>query len=168
MKLVFAAAAIFLVAAVIVLAGRERIWLLAFGPADLGPVDFSTLALKDTPNQFLMCPPGRCAASPHAPSPIFAVSEQDLRAAIIGSCTDMERTTLVAGTAEAASGEIRLVQYSKWLGFPDTISVQTYPLNANRSTLAVYSRSQVGESDLGVNRRRIEAWLAALPVPSND
>lgn len=165
MKLVFAAAAIFLVAAVIVLAGRERIWSLAFGPADLGPVDFSTLALKETPNQFLMCPPGRCAASPHAPSPVFAVSEQDLRAAIIGSWPNMERTTLVAGTA---SGEIRLVQYSKWLGFPDTISVQTYPLNANSSTLAVYSRSQVGESDLGVNRRRIEAWLAALPVPSND
>lgn len=168
MKLVFAAAAIFLVAAVIVLAGRERIWLLAFGPADLGPVDFSTLALKDTPNQFLMCPSGRCAASPHAPSPVFAVSEQDLRAAIIGSWPNMERTTLVAGTAEAASGEIRLVQYSKWLGFPDTISVHTYPVNANSSTLAIYSRSQVGRSDLGVNRRRIEAWLAALPVPSND
>ncbi len=164
----FAAAAIFLVAAVIVLAGRERIWAYAFGPADLGPVDFSTLALKDTPNQFLMCPPGRCATSPHAPSPVFAVSEQDLRAAIIGSWPNMERTTLVAGTADPDSGEIRLVQYSRWLGFPDTVSVHTFPLNAKSSTLTVYSRSQVGESDLGVNRRRIEAWLAILPVPSND
>jgi uncharacterized protein (DUF1499 family) len=168
MKFAIAAAAIILVAAVVLLAGRQRVWELAIGPGDLGPVQFSTLALKDSPNQFLVCPPGRCAASPHAASPVFAVTEQDLRAAIIATWRAMDRTRLVAGTADPASGEIRFVQYSKWLGFPDTVSVHTYPLDGNRSTLAIYSRSQVGRSDLGVNRDRIESWLAALALPSND
>ena len=168
MKLILTAAAIFLVAAVTVLAARERVWALAFGPADLGPVDFSTLALKDSPNQFLMCPAGRCTATPHAASPVFSVSEQALRTAIIGTWSTMPRTSHVAGAADPASGEIRFVQYSRWLGFPDTVSVHTYAQNAGSSTLAVYSRSQVGRSDLGVNRQRIEAWLAALALASND
>ena len=169
MKLVLATAAIILVAAAVLLAGRERIWSLAFGPADLGPVDFNSLTLKDTPNQFLMCPAdSACAATPHAGSPVFAVTEQALRSAIIKTWSAMARTRLVAGGSKPASGEIRFVQYSRWLGFPDTVSVHTYPLDGNTSTLAVYSRSQVGRSDLGVNRQRVEAWLAALALPSND
>jgi uncharacterized protein (DUF1499 family) len=30
------------------------------------------------------------------------------------------------------------------------------------STLAIYSRSLIGRSDLGVNRARVTRWLAAL------
>lgn len=168
LKLVYATAAIILVVAVILLAGRDRVWAVAFGPADLGPVDFTTLELKPSPNQYLVCPPGVCAATPHAASPTFAVPEQALRQALIASWSAMEHTRHVAGNPDPASGEIRFVQYSKWLGFPDTISVATFPVDANASTLAIYSRSQVGESDLGVNASRVSEWLAALPVPSND
>jgi len=168
LKVFYTAAAIILVAAVILLAGRDRIWALAFGPADLGPVDFATLELKPSPNQYLVCPPGLCAATPHAAAPTFTVPEQALRNAIIVSWGAMDGTRLVAGSPEPASGEIRFVQYSKWLGFPDTISVATFAIDDNSSTLAVYSRSQVGESDLGVNASRITEWLAVLPVPSND
>jgi uncharacterized protein (DUF1499 family) len=30
------------------------------------------------------------------------------------------------------------------------------------STLALYSRSQVGSSDFGVNKRRLERWVARI------
>ncbi|MEE4236265.1 MAG: DUF1499 domain-containing protein [Anderseniella sp.] len=168
MKFLYAAATIMLVVAVILLAGRDRIWAVAFGPADLGPVDFATLELKPSPNQHLVCPPGLCAATPNAAAPGFAVPEQALRKAIIVSWGAMDGTRQVAGSPDPSSGEIRFVQYSKWLGFPDTISVSTFPIDDGTSTLAIYSRSQVGESDLGVNARRVTDWLAALPVPSND
>jgi uncharacterized protein (DUF1499 family) len=36
------------------------------------------------------------------------------------------------------------------------------PAGAGRSTLAIYSRSLVGRKDFGVNRARIQRWLAAL------
>jgi uncharacterized protein (DUF1499 family) len=32
----------------------------------------------------------------------------------------------------------------------------------NLSTLALYSRSQIGRSDFGVNRRRIERWVERI------
>jgi uncharacterized protein (DUF1499 family) len=36
------------------------------------------------------------------------------------------------------------------------------PVGDSRSTLAIYSRSQLGRSDLGVNLARIERWLDKL------
>ena len=46
--------------------------------------------------------------------------------------------------------------------FPDTIQVDFLSLGENRSTLAIYSRSKYGYSDLGTNRARIERWLSRL------
>jgi uncharacterized protein (DUF1499 family) len=57
------------------------------------------------------------------------------------------------------------VQRSPLLRFPDTITVRFIPLSPTTSTLAMYSRSHYGYSDFGVNRRRIETWLASLRVP---
>jgi len=55
-----------------------------------------------------------------------------------------------------------LVQRSALFRFPDTVSIEVIPLGDSRSTLAIYSRSTYGYSDLGVNRKRIERWLARL------
>ena len=46
--------------------------------------------------------------------------------------------------------------------FPDQIMVQVRQEDPDSSALIVYSRSVYGRSDLGVNRKRIEAWLADL------
>jgi uncharacterized protein (DUF1499 family) len=40
--------------------------------------------------------------------------------------------------------------------------MEVVPLDAERATLAVYSRSRYGRRDFGVNAKRVEAWLAAL------
>ncbi len=157
-------AAILVIAAAVLLLAGERVWTTIAGPADQGSVDFATLTLKDTPNQFLMCPPTRCAAQADAVAPTFAVPESTLRQSLITTWSAMPRTRLTAGTADPASGEIRFVQTSTVFGFPDTISVATWATDdGTGSTLAVYSRSLVGESDLGANRQRITQWLSALP-----
>ena len=107
---------------VVLLTGRERIWAVAFGPADHGPVEFATLE-RPRPTSFPSarpaCVPPRPTRRAHLPVP-----EQALRDAIIVNWAAMARTRLVAGTPNA-SDEIRFVQYSKCLGFPDTISVAT-------------------------------------------
>jgi len=56
----------------------------------------------------------------------------------------------------------RFVQRSETLRFPDTVVVRYIALPDQRSTLAIYSRSQLGHSDLGVNQARIERWLEKL------
>ena len=44
----------------------------------------------------------------------------------------------------------------------DQIMVEVRREGADNSDLIVYSRSVYGESDFGVNRKRIEAWLTEL------
>ena len=43
-----------------------------------------------------------------------------------------------------------------------SVSTETIERAGGHSTLALYSRSQLGKGDLGVNRARIERWLAEL------
>ena len=64
--------------------------------------------------------------------------------------------------ADDAALTERFVQRSAWLGFPDTIVVRYLEQPGERSTLAIYSRSQLGRSDLGANRERITRWLTKL------
>ena len=56
----------------------------------------------------------------------------------------------------------RYIQRSRLMGFPDTIVVRFLERPEGRSTLALYSRSQLGRGDFGVNRARIERWLEKL------
>ena len=56
----------------------------------------------------------------------------------------------------------RYVQRSALLGFPDTIVVRFLDLPGGTSMVAIYSRSQLGEGDMGVNKARIERWLGKL------
>ncbi len=57
----------------------ERPLAALFAVGDVEAVDFAELKLTDKPNQFLVCPPGSCAATPHADSPVFGVSVEQLR-----------------------------------------------------------------------------------------
>jgi len=56
----------------------------------------------------------------------------------------------------------RFLQHSLLMRYPDTIDVQVLPAGDKQSTLAIYSRSLIGRKDFGVNRARVERWLAAL------
>jgi uncharacterized protein (DUF1499 family) len=141
------------------LAGPERIWSL-FGPADLGPVEFETLIRRTTPNDALACPPGICHAQSDVTPPVYAVTSADLRAAFAKVISSEPRITAVA--TDDATLTDRYIQRSALMGYPDTIVVKFFDLPEGRSTVALYSRSQLGKSDLGVNRARIERWLAKL------
>ena len=44
----------------------------------------------------------------------------------------------------------------------DLVTVQTNAAGPAKSTVTIWSRSVYGRGDLGVNRKRTEAWIAAL------
>jgi uncharacterized protein (DUF1499 family) len=58
--------------------------------------------------------------------------------------------------------QVHYVARSAVFNFPDLIMVQVIHDAPDSSALIVYSRSVYGRSDLGVNGRRVETWLAAL------
>jgi uncharacterized protein (DUF1499 family) len=141
------------------LGGRERIWSL-FGSPDLGSIHFETLARRTTPNDALACPPGICQAQSDVTPPEYAVSAADLRLAVAKAISAEPRLTAVA--SDDSTMIDRYIQRSALMRFPDTIVVQFFDRPGGRSTLALYSRSQLGHGDMGVNRARLERWLAKL------
>ena len=140
--------------------GPARVWGV-FGPPDLGAVDFARLERRSTPNDALACPAGACggARADLAP-PVFAIDARALRD-VVGKAIAAE-PNLIRVAADEAAGTERYVQRSALLGFPDTIVVRYLDLPGGRSTLALYSRSQLGHSDLGANKARLERWLARI------
>jgi len=75
-----------------------------------------------------------------------------------------ELTSVIANTARVlqlagsvAAGKITYIARSKWMGFPDYITLEW-----TDGRLRVYSRLRFGQSDLGVNGRRLDAWLSQV------
>jgi uncharacterized protein (DUF1499 family) len=123
--------------------------------------DFATLTLTWRPNQFLVLPPGfKAKAKPHATSPVFPKTPDQILAALRRVALAEPRTTLVAEDRNAR--QLFFVQKSKTFRFPDFVSVEAVPVAAGQTALAIYSRAKYGIRDFGVNRARVERWLAAL------
>lgn len=137
--------------------GPERIWT-ALGPADLGPVAFETLERRTSPNDALACPADVCKAKSDLTPPVYTVAKDDLRLALAKVIASEPQIEVVSADGDTE----RYVQRTPKMRFPDTIVVQYFDRPGGQSTLALYSRSQIGESDLGVNKERIERWLHKL------
>ncbi len=124
-------------------------------------MDFQTLRLTAKPNQYLVAPASFCAqAEPHRIAPDFGLEPAALRRRFRDLALAQPRVVHV----DADDGRLldTYVQRSALLGFPDTISAQFLAAGAARSSIAIYSRSRYGYSDLGVNKARIDAWLRDL------
>lgn len=65
------------------------------------------------------------------------------------------RTSVLAGSV--ADGMITYVTRTKVFGFPDYTTVQQ-----DEGILRINARLRFGRSDFGVNRDRVDGWLAAL------
>jgi uncharacterized protein (DUF1499 family) len=139
--------------------GPAAVWTRLFGPADLGPADIATLGRRPS-NDGLIAPPGLSAARPDAVAPVFAVAVPRLAAALDGIMADEPRTIAVARDADGQG--VRWVARTRFFRFPDTIEVRYTRLGPDSATLSLYSRSQVGVYDWGVNRRRLLRILGQL------
>ena len=69
-------------------------------------------------------------------------------------------TARLAGSV--TDNHITYVVRSKWFGFPDYLTIKTIPTDTGGSTLSILSRLRFGQSDLGVNRARLDSWLKAI------
>jgi uncharacterized protein (DUF1499 family) len=153
-------AVVILVVLVTLLIGREQMLAMVFGPVELTVIDFSTLRRSDRPNQYLVCLPDFCAAKPDRLSPVYDMPATTLKDRWLAMIARQPRIEQIAVSNDGLQYDV--IQRSRFMRFPDTITVRFFPLGATRSTLTIYSRSHYGYADFGVNRRRVEAWLTAL------
>ena len=156
--LILAALAAAAVAAFL-LAGPARVWRV-FGDPDLGPVVFETLQRRTTPNDALACRPQLCAAAADIEAPVIPLTPAELFPIVSDAVSAESRLEQVA--ADPDQGTLRFVQRSPLMRFPDTIDVKLVPLAEGGTVVLLYSRSQLGREDMGVNRERIERWVGLI------
>lgn len=120
------------------------------------------------PNDFLAAPPGVTRARADIDTGIYPVAPAALleRFAEVARAQPRVEQLDAAPDAPPIAGVLTFIQRSPIVGFPDYISVKAVPVDSgpveSGSALIVYSRSRYGYGDFGVNRARVEAWLAAL------
>jgi uncharacterized protein (DUF1499 family) len=126
--------------------------------------DPASVTLRGTQNEFLAAVPGATVAVPQGLIPIYPESPRALLARFDAIVRAAPRTERVAGGLDSLM--ITYVQRSRLIGFPDYITVKAVPqgtgLPEAGAGLIVYSRSRYGRGDFGVNRARVEDWLARL------
>jgi len=131
-------------------------------PLDIGPVNWARLTRHATPNDALVCPASHCPnAKPDAEPKTYPMAPAELLARLRRiALAEPDTTELYCGTD--CDRTARILQHTRLMRFPDTIDIAVLAVADNQSALAIYSRSLIGRGDLGVNRARIERWLAAL------
>jgi uncharacterized protein (DUF1499 family) len=123
-----------------------------------GPVDFATLALPASPNTCLLTPtsapgPGHLHRDP------FPVTTDQAWDAIRAVAAAMPRTFPLADYPDRRQAQ--WVARTRLMNYPDIVVAEVAPTGGGTG-LWLYSRSLVGYSDLGANRARVLAWLAAF------
>ena len=119
----------------------ERPLTALFTVGDVESTKFAVVKLTNNPNQFLMCPPGFCDANPHAESPVFGVSVEQLRERWRDVVSVRPRTELLA--EDEKRQQFDYVQRSARMRFPDIITVRFIPVTSHRSTLSSYDSGTI-------------------------
>lgn len=127
-------------------------------------MDMAHIARPASPNTALAAPAGSRPV-PDLVTPYFPVPAPQLYALVVAVAEEQPRTFIAA--EYAAEQQAHFVVRSAVLNFPDLITAQVAPAGPGGSTLVLYSRSVYGYSDMGVNRRRLSTWLAALESKIN-
>lgn len=136
--------------------------MIGFFPEGPGEsVDFATVKLKDSPNQYLVCPKDLCNGQQHRVSAVYAMPAEEL-ASVWFEIVEVKLRVQQMSVDNGDLNQVDYVQRTELMQYPDWITVRFIDLEARKSTLAIYSRSVYGYSDRGVNKARIDAWLDEL------
>lgn len=92
-------------------------------------------------------------------SPVFDETPERLLARVHDVALATPRTRLLAGGP--GTGRATYLTRSLIFGFPDYTTVTAVPVEGGAQVVA-YGRLRFGQSDMGVNRARLESWLAQL------
>jgi hypothetical protein len=120
-------------------------------------LDFATLVRADSPNQFIVCPTGKCPG---------VDPDRMSRKAWDAVTSTAPRTDRLATFLDG--GQVVDVQRSAVFKFPGLVTTEFFAIGERRSTLAIYSRAVYGLSDFGMNEKRITRWLHGLESALED
>ena len=122
--------------------------------------DLSTIQPPRSPNWYAVAPRGSGGAFGRAAvAPAFAVLPEMVVSALVQVAEGESRCRLVAQDEDRH--RLRFRQSSRIFRFPDQIAAQVAVVEGG-SSLFLYSRSEFGYYDFGVNFTRVRRWITAL------
>lgn len=124
--------------------------------------DFKAIVRPKSPNTYLLAPAALCGdAAPDAPSPDFNAGPGALFKMAHDLALEWGWTVQVK---DDTARHMEAVATTRVLKFKDDIAIETISVDGDpeKSKIAVYSRSRVGYSDLGANRKRVQKLVAEL------
>ena len=126
-----------------------------------GFINFKSLKRPPKPNTCLAAPDHHClAAEPDFAPPDFAMTGRGLFSKL-SEIIAADRS-FGKGSADAETLRLKFVATTGLMRFKDDVDVEIIPLDEGRSTLAIYSRSRLGYSDLGANQKRVTKLIGKL------
>ncbi|KAJ8903662.1 hypothetical protein NDN08_004764 [Rhodosorus marinus] len=146
--------------------GYYAVWLgLAFLPFVVNKdrrVDISAMETRKDKNTDLVAPEGftNCSPPPRMAAKVFDCSPVDLRNKFFTMVKSQPSTGFLSGDDDNLT--YAFVQTTPLMKYPDVISVQFLPSGQGKSTLAIFSTSIFGQSDVGKNKARVDEWLSKL------
>ncbi|MCC1481585.1 DUF1499 domain-containing protein [Roseibaca sp. Y0-43] len=140
---------------VLLVLGAAGMAYVRLAPHDLARwhLDPRRVARPETPNFHLLR-----MGDGDAPAPLFEMSPADLAERLYAVAT-ADGTTLLAGSV--AEGHMTFLSRSRLMGFPDYTTVLIEPAG-DGAMLTAFARARFGYSDMGVNRARLDGWIAEL------
>ncbi len=134
--------------------------LAGCGDPKAGIEDLRKFTRPSSPNSYLICAKGLCAAAADEEGPVFALPPEKLLVAAVKVASQQANTS--PADADPALGQLVFIQRTAVLQFPDIVRVQAIAMPGGKSALALYSHSLYGHYDFGANRRRAQAWMVAI------
>ena len=151
---------------------RILIWVLALGAAltiaaavyfrvagddpAVWHVDPATAERSGNPNDYIVAPEGLREDTDRV-AKVYPGEPKDLLFQFDSVAGPSSRK--LAGSLEEL--HITYLQRTPLMGYPDYISVRAVETEGG-SALVIFSRSRFGKSDFGVNKSRIDTWLAQM------
>ncbi len=130
-------------------------------------LNFENFRRSQKPNNYLIAPSGLCRKStPDAESALIRKSPEALFRRLVGffESSGGWKNLFFDETAH----RISVVAVTPFLRFKDDVDIRVLPIDdlpegQVGSQLAIYSRSRIGYSDFGANKKRVDALIARFP-----
>jgi hypothetical protein len=134
--------------------GAVAVWV-RLAPSDTARwhVDPLTVTARGARNSYLL----RDGEGADGPARRLNLPPSEVAARLAAIAAAAPRTQVLAGQGDFVTNVTRTALW----GFPDYTSIRISPDGAG-SSVAVFARARFGDSDLGVNRARVEDWLRQL------
>ena len=131
-------------------------------------LNFEGFRRSQKPNNYLIAPEGLCKKStPDETSPLIKKSPEALFRRLIALFESSGRWKKL--DFDEDNHRISVIAVTPLFRFKDDVDIRVLPVEGLPegqvgSHLAIYSRSRVGYSDLGANKKRVDGLLARFPT----